>query len=173
MHTMHSDLSGEKCRQLKWKALIKKKFPVWWILVRRNTDRCPLTVQVSSQRSSLNFPGFEIEILSELTLALMTGDHWGLTLLTGGVQLNSIVRSHSHKPHWRVIRDLYIINFSQSVCPAIRTLHIPPGEAVNNHGLEVRLHNFDQGKIFKFSFLSEGRRGRTIRFLRFPLFSSG
>ena len=62
-----------------------------------------------------NFPGFEIEILSELSLALMTGDHWGLTLVTGGVQLNSIVRSHSQKPHWRVIRDLYIINSSQFV----------------------------------------------------------
>ena len=155
------------------KSFNQEFFPAWWILVRSKAVRCPVTVQVSSQPLLSNFPGFEIEILSELTLALMTGDHWGLTLLTGGVQLNSIVRSHSHKPHWRVIRDLYIINFSQSVCPAIRTLHIPPGEAVNNHGLEVRLHNFDQGKIFKFSFLSEGRRGRTIRFLRFPLFSSG
>ena len=155
------------------KSFNQEFFPAWWILVRSKTVRCPVTVQVLSQPLLSNFPGFEIEILSELTLALMTGDHWGLTLVTGGVQLKSIVRSHSHKPHWRVIRDLYIINFSQSVCPAIRTLHIPPGEAVNNHGLEVRLHNFDQGKIFKFSFLSEGRRGRTIRFLRFPLFSSG
>ena len=103
----------------------------------------------------------------------MTGDHWGLTLVTGGVQLNSIVRSHSHKPHWRVIRDLYIINSSQAVCPTIRTLHIPPGETVNNHGLEICLHNFYQVKsrtIFKFSFLFESRRGRTIRFLRFALF---
>ena len=34
--------------------------------------------------------------------------------MTVVIQLNSIVRSHSHKPHWRVIRDLYIINSSQS-----------------------------------------------------------
>ena len=107
MHTVHFDLSGEKFHQLKWKALIKtfsRLGEYWW-----------LSLLLS------NFPGFEIEILSEeLTLALMTGDHWGLTLVTGGVQLKSIVRSHSHKPHWRVIRDLYIINSSQSVSQSVQ-----------------------------------------------------
>ena len=150
MHTVHFDLSGEKFHQLKWKALIKtfsRLGEYWW-----------LSLLLS------NFPGFEIEILSEqLTLALMTGDHWGLTLVTGGVQLKSIVRSHSHKPHWKVIRDLYIINSSQSVSPTIRTLHIPPGERVNITAWTEFVFSISfQVKIFKFSFLSESRRGRTI-----------
>ena len=67
MHTMHFDLWGEKFHQLKWKALIKSFSS---LLDIGEEEDWLSNVQVWSQHYLLsNFPGFEIEILSGLTLA--------------------------------------------------------------------------------------------------------